>query len=704
MALKDDPLLGCLVALTHHYHKPYSAEVLVDGLPLAHNRLTPDLFIRAAERASLAARLSERKLNDISPLLFPAVLLLTDYKAAILRERKGDEFVIEQPESGGVITLDISELRKIYTGYAIFVRPEYQIGDKSSRELDGRKGHWFWSTIWRSRSIYRDVLVASFLVNLFVLANPLFVMNVYDRVVPNAAVDTLWVLAAGVGIVYLFDFGLKMLRSYFLEVAGKKSDVLISSMLFRKVVGLRYDVMPNSVGAFSSNLREFDSIRNFFSAGTLALLIDIPFMVLFIFVISIIGGPLVIVPAVAVPLIFLYSLIVRPSLRGAVEKTFASTAQKNGALVETLTAMETVKTQRASTPLLTKWEESVGFIARWSLKARMLSTSVATFSASIQQLSSIALIILGVYMIMDQQLTMGALIACNILVGRAIAPMAQVASLVIQYEQSAKALRTLDEIMNLPEEREPGKHYVHRDRLDGAIEFKDISFAYPGTEHNALKSVSFKMKAGERVALIGRIGSGKSTVEKLLAGLYKPQQGAITIDGIDLNQIDPVDLRRNLGYVPQDVLLFAGTLRENILVGMPFASDEQLLRAAKLAGVDQFASTHPMGFDMPVGERGAALSGGQRQAVSLARALLHNPNLLVLDEPSNSMDNASEEQLKAQLEAYVKGKSLVLITHKVALLSLVDRIIVIDQGQVVADGPKDTVLDALRQGRLQVRR
>ena len=299
---------------------------------------------------------------------------------------------------------------------------------------------------------------------------------------------------------------------------------------------------------------------------------------------------------------------------------------------------------------------------------------------------------------------MGALIACNILVGRAIAPMAQVSSLVIQYEQSAKALRTLDEIMNLPEEREPGKHYVHRDRLDGAIEFKDINFAYPGTEHNALKSVSFKMKAGERVALIGRIGSGKSTVEKLLAGLYKPQQGAITIDGIDLNQIDPVDLRRNLGYVPQDVLLFAGTLRENILVGMPFASDEQLLRAAKLAGVDQFASTHPMGFDMPVGERGAALSGGQRQAVSLARALLHNPNLLVLDEPSNSMDNASEEQLKAQLEAYVKGKSLVLITHKVALLSLVDRIIVIDQGQVVADGPKDTVLDALRQGRLQVRR
>jgi len=704
MALTDDPLLGCLVSLTHHYHKPYSPEVLIDGLPLQHNRLTPELFVRAAERASLAARVSERQLNQISPLLFPVVLLLTDYSAAILRERKGDEFVIEQPESGGVITIGLQELRKIYTGFTIFVRPEYQIGDKSSRELDGREGHWFWSTLWKSKSIYRDVLLASFLINLFVLANPLFVMNVYDRVVPNAAIDTLWVLAAGVGIVYLFDFGLKMLRSYFLEVAAKKSDVIISSMLFRKVIGLRYDSMPSSVGAFSSNLREFDSIRNFFSAGTIALLIDIPFMLLFILCVSIIGGPLVIIPAIAVPLILIYSLIIRPALRRSVEKTFASTAQKNGALVEALTAMETVKTQRAATPLLTKWEESVGFIARWSLSARMLSTSVGTFSASVQQLASVALIILGVYLIMDQQLSMGALIASNILVGRAIAPMAQIASLIIQYEQSAKALSTLNEIMKMPDEREAGKHYVHRDILKGAVEFNDVSFAYPNTEHQALKNIKFKMQAGERVALIGRIGSGKSTLEKLLTGLYRPTQGSITVDGLDINQIDPVDLRRNIGYVPQDVLLFAGTLRENILVGMPYASDERLLQVAKIAGVDQFASTHPLGFDMPVGERGASLSGGQRQAVSLARALLHNPNLLILDEPSNSMDNASEEQLKGLLQTYVKGKSLVLITHKVALLSLVDRIIVIDGGMVVADGPKDTVLEALRQGRLQVRR
>jgi ATP-binding cassette subfamily C protein LapB len=322
----------------------------------------------------------------------------------------------------------------------------------------------------------------------------------------------------------------------------------------------------------------------------------------------------------------------------------------------------------------------------------------------VQQVASIALIILGVYLIIEQQLTMGALIACNILVGRAIAPMAQISGLVIQYEQATKALKTLNSIMELPDEREATKHYVHRETLTGQMEFKNIDFTYPNSEVGSLNGVSFSIKQGEKVALIGRIGSGKSTIQKLLAGLYKPQSGAITLDGIDINQIDPVDLRRNLGYLPQDVLLFAGTLRENIVIGLPSVSDERLLEVAKLTGVDQFVAQHPLGFDMPVGERGAGLSGGQRQAIGLARSLLHQPNILLLDEPSNSMDNASEEYLRGQLETFIKDRTLLLVTHKVSLLQLVDRIIVVDRGQVVADGPKETVLEALRQGRLQVRR
>ncbi|MBT00347.1 MAG: type I secretion system permease/ATPase [Oceanospirillaceae bacterium] len=701
-----DPLLECLVLLAKHYKRPTSAEALADGLPLVNQRITPALFVRAASRAGLAAKLAERPLNRISPLLLPVVLVLKDDSACILQDvdPESGEAVIVQPESGGEYRVAFDKLADSYTGFCLFVRAEYSQEQTQNRLLDGRSGHWFWGTLRRSARIYRDVLVASFLINLFVLANPLFVMNVYDRVVPNAAVETLWVLAVGVLLVYLFDFGLKLLRSYFIEVAAKKSDVLLSAQLFEKVMRVRFDHMPPSVGAFASNLREFDSIRNFLSSTTNTVLIDIPFMILFIIVISWIGGPLVVVPATAIPLIIIYALAVRPKLRAAVEKTFASTAQKNGTLVESLTAMETVKTQRAASPLQERWEQSVGYISRWGLRSRMLSSSVVSFAGFVQQLASVMIVVGGVYLIMDQTISLGALIACVILSGRAIAPMAQVASLIVQYEQAAKALKTLDGIMELPVEREEGQHFVHRSKLDGNIEFRDVAFNYPGVEHPALKKVSFSIKGGERLAMIGRIGSGKTTIEKLLLGLYSPSDGTILLDGVDINQIDPVDLRRNIGYVPQDVMLFAGTVRENILVGSPQASDVDMLKAAKLAGVDQFVNLHPMGFDMQVGERGQALSGGQKQSIAIARALLHDPPILVMDEPSNSMDNASEEQFKRRLAEALEGRTLIMVTHKMSLLSLVDRLLVVDQGQLLADGGKETVLEALKQGRLQVRR
>ena len=706
MDVDKDPLLSCLVLLTQYNHRPVSAQVLTDGLPLVDGRLTPKLFLRAASRGGFAAKLAERPLNDIAALLLPAVILLQDEKACILQsmDRDANEAEIVEPETGGVVRMPLKELEALYTGHVIFMRPEFQMSEGSRRELDDRDGHWFWGTLWRSARIYRDVLLASLLINLFVLANPLFVMNVYDRVVPNHAEETLWVLAVGVLVVYLFDFGLKMLRAYFIEIAGKKSDVLLSARLFEKVMGMRYDAMPASVGAFASNLREFDSIRNFLSSTTNTVLIDIPFMLLFLVVISWIGGPLVVVPAAAIPIILIYALMVKPSLRRSIERTFSSTAQKNGTLVESLTAMETLKTQRAASPMQGRWEESVGYIARWGLRSRMLSSSVVSVAGLVQQLASVLLVIFGVYMIMDQTLSMGGLIACVILSGRAIAPLAQVASLIANYEQSLKALKTLDEIMQLPDEYDGERRYIHRPDLKGGIELKEVDFTYPGTEYGALHKLSFRLQAGEKVALIGRIGSGKSSIQKLLLGLYRPTSGAIEIDGIDMNQIAPSDLRRCIGYVPQDVMLFAGTVRDNITIGLPQASDEQILKAARLAGVESFVNKHPLGFDMPVGERGSALSGGQRQSVALARALLHDPSILILDEPSNSMDNASEDALRRQLKSFIGEKTVLMVTHKMSLLDLVDRLIVVDGGRIVADGPKDSVLEALKQGRLQVRR
>ncbi|WP_372738575.1 type I secretion system permease/ATPase [Neptunomonas sp.] len=706
MDAAHDSLLNCLVHLTQQNHRPMSADALREGLPLVNHQLTPKLFVRAAKRAGFTSRIVKRDLSKISTLTLPVVLLLNDDQACIFQEidPQTGEAVIIQPESGGVHQVSMSALEADYSGYAIFVRLEYRFTERVSRVLDQQEGHWFWGTIWRSAKIYRDVLVASFLINLFVLANPLFVMNVYDRVVPNNAIETLWVLAIGVFVVYLFDFGLKMLRAYFIELAGKKTDILLSSMLFEKVMSLQYGSMPRSVGAFSSNLREFESIRAFLSSTTNSILIDLPFAVIFLIVIGMLGGPLVIVPLVGIPIIIIYSLFITGKLKAAVEKTFASSAQKNATLVECLTAMETVKTQRASSSLQLRWEQAVGYIAKWGMQAKMLSVSVMNVAGLVTQLCSVSLVIYGVYLIAERELSMGALIACVILSGRVLQPMAQVASLVTNFHQSKTALDTLDSIMQLPDERDKDRQFVHRPELAGKIEFKDVCFKYPGAEQLSLEKVSFTLKPGEKVALIGRIGSGKSTIEKLMMGLYKPDEGSIRLDDIDLNQIDPVDLRRHIGYVPQDIMLFDGTVRDNIVMGSPEVRDETLLEVAALAGVDRFVHRHPLGFDLPVGERGAALSGGQRQAVAIARALIHKPGILILDEPTNSMDNASEEFIRSQLAAYGKDRSIMLVTHKMSLLSLVDRIIVMDSGLVVADGPKAVVLDALKQGRLHIQR
>ncbi len=706
MEAGHDSLLHCLVHLTQQNHRPMSADVLREGLPLVNHQLTPKLFVRAAKRAGFSSRIVKRDLSKISALTLPAVLLLNDDQACIFQEidQETGEAVVIQPESGGAHKVSMTALEADYSGYAIFVRLEYRFTERVSRVLDQQEGHWFWGTIWRSAKIYRDVLVASFLINLFVLANPLFVMNVYDRVVPNSAIETLWVLAIGVFVVYLFDFGLKMLRAYFIELAGKKTDILLSSMLFEKVMSLQYGSVPRSVGAFSNNLREFESIRAFLSSTTNSILIDLPFAVIFLIVIGMLGGSLVIVPLIGIPIILIYSWFVTGKLKAAVEKTFASSAQKNATLVECLTAMETVKTQRASSSLQLRWEQAVGYIAKWGMQAKMLSVSVMNVAGLVTQLCSVSLVIYGVYLIAERELSMGALIACVILSGRVLQPMAQVASLVTNFHQSKTALDTLDAIMQLPDERDKDRQFVHRPELEGKIEFKGVSFKYPGTEQPSLEKVSFTLNPGEKVALIGRIGSGKTTIEKLMMGLYKPEEGSIRLDDIDLNQIDPVDLRRHIGYVPQDIMLFDGTVRDNIVMGSPEVRDETLLEVAALAGVDRFVHRHPLGFDLPVGERGAALSGGQRQAVAIARALIHKPSILILDEPTNSMDNASEEFIRSQLAAYGKDRSIMLVTHKMSLLSLVDRIIVMDSGLVVADGPKAVVLDALKQGRLHIQR
>jgi ATP-binding cassette subfamily C protein LapB len=593
----------------------------------------------------------------------------------------------------------LAELDPLFVGYVIRLKPIHHF-DQRVKDADDKTRGWFKRALMKSWHIYRDVLVSSLMINIFALASPLFIMNVYDRVVPNHAVETLWVLVIGVVIVFGFDLLLRSLRAYFLDVAGKKTDIDLSAMIFEKVLDVKMAARPNSVGAFANNLDEFENIRNFITSATISTFIDLPFVVLFLVVIWFVGGWIVMVPAVAIPLIIIFALIMQPKIREAVSKESKGAAQKNATLVESLIGIETVKTLGAESQLQHKWEEDVEYISDWRVKARKYSTTVVNFSVFIQQLATIGVVATGVYLIAESQISLGGLIAAVILTGRAMAPMAQVANLATHYHQTLSALKTLDQIMALPGDREQQRSLIHHPHVEGEIELENVNFRYSAEDENIINNFSLKIKPGEHVGIIGRTGSGKSTIEKMILGLYQPDSGFVRIDGVDVNQIDPADLRKNIGYVPQDVMLFFGTIRNNIVYGNSDVSDEQLLATAKRAGVIDIVKNHRLGFDMPIGERGLGLSGGQRQSVAIARALLRDPPLLIMDEPSNAMDSKTEAEFKRQLADYIKDKTFILVTHKSAMLELVDRLVVVEAGRIIADGNKADVVEQLRTGQV----
>jgi ATP-binding cassette subfamily C protein LapB len=698
-----DPLLECLITLTKLQHRPYSPDALCAGLPLVDNCLTPSLFVRAAARAGLSARIVNRSIAKISNFVLPSVLLMSDNQAVILHkiDDKKDRVWITNPESGmGMKITRRTDLEKDYTGICIFVQPEFRYDERTSAPIAEVGRSWFWGVMGDSWRIYRDVLLASFLINMFALASPLFMMNVYDRVVPNNAEETLWVLAIGITTVYCFDILIRMLRSYFIDVAGKKTDIRVSAAIFERALGIKMEARPASVGALANNLKEFDSIRDFITSATITTLVDLPFIVIFLLVIHWIGGPMVLVPVLAIPLIIIYGLIAQRSMRRATENTFRAAAQKNATLIESLSGIETIKFLGAEGPLQRKWEQSVAHIAQWSTKSRLISSSTVSFATVVQQLTTVGIVVFGVYQIIAGELSQGGLIACVILTNRTMAPMGQVANLATRYFQASTAFKSLGEIMKLPVERPASTSFLSRPKLTGDLEFDNVNFTYPGQDNPSLMAIKFRIKHGERVGIIGRIGSGKTTVNKLLQGMYHATEGAVRIDGTDIRQIDPADVRRNIGYVPQDITLFYGSVRENITYGAPYMDDASILKAARMAGVTDFVDRHPLGFDMPVGERGERLSGGQRQSVAVARALLTDPSILLLDEPSNSMDNTSEELMRGHLRKIMPGKTVIIVTHRASLLELVDRLIIIDKGRLVADGTKDKVLEALREGRI----
>ena len=700
----DPPLIQCLAGLFKLYGKPVSTRLLAAGLPKTSGPLHPSAAIRAAQAAGMRAKTVYRPtLSQISPLTLPCILLLQGEKACILTAMDDKTTEALFPENGmepRAVPRDALEAE--YLGYAIFAKPEPKLDKRASdiKLLDHKR--WFWGTLFHFMPIYKHVFGASILVNLLAVCGPLFFMNVYDRVVPNHATDTLWMLAIGIGLAYLFDFILRNLRSYFVDVAGRNADIVLASKLMQHLLAMRLDVKPDSTGSLANNLREFESLRDFFGSTTLMALVDLPFLVFFLVLIVLIGGPVAIIPMVAVPIVVLAGIFLQFPLQQVTEQGFKENMQKNALLVEIINGLETIKTTMAEGRIQHAWERVVGMSATSNNHTKRMANLSVTLTIVITQLVSVLVIVWGVYRISEGLLSMGGLIACNMLAGRAMAPLSQVASMLTRLQQSRMALKSLDILMNLDTEKPEAGQYVDFGHLEHSLTMEDLSFKYPGTERFALDKVNIHIRPGEKVGIIGRMGSGKSTLGRLCVGLFQPSEGAVKLGGVDVRQLDMVDLRSRIGYVSQDNYLFYGTVRENISFGAVNADDRMVLRAANIAGVTDFVRAHPAGFGMPVGERGMSLSGGQRQSVAIARALLQDPDILIMDEPSSNMDNSSELALKQRLAATLGNKTLILVTHRLSMLDLVERLVVMDGGRIVADGPKNAVLNALRNEQLRV--
>lgn len=700
-ASKIDPLLSCLVYLTSYFGHAKSAQALTAGLAYDEHNMGPILFCEAAEQAGLKAKVVHRdKIKKILSPVLPAVIILHDNQACVLLkcDEAAHSATIWSPETAAERTVKLTELKKVYTGYAIFVHPRPELLNPDAPHVDDTDRHWFWGPMWGVKDIYTNVLIASVLINLFALTSPVFMMNIYNRVLPNNAVETGWVLAIGAITVFTFDIIMRSLRGYFVDLAGRRVDVIAARRIYDQLINMKLAGRPKSSGAFANMLRDFDSVREFTTSATITALVDLPFAILFLIVIWWLGGSIAFVLAGLILLVAIAGVVLQVPLKNLVRKSSKSAEAKHGLLVETIHGLETIKAIGADGRLRAKYGAHVAENAAYAQGSRFISGLGVNIANFLQQIASILVILMGMYMIPEGTMTIGALIACVMLGGRAIAPIGSVASLMSRYHSARSAMKTIDSIMAKPVERPAHANFLHRPDLKGKIVFKQVSFTYPGAQRKSLDNVSFTIEPGEKVGIIGRIGSGKSTIARLLMGLYDPTEGTMLIDDTDYRQIDPADLRRNVAYIAQDVVLFNGTVRENITASVPHAMEDDILAVAKEAGVHDFMSRHPMGYDAQVGEGGEGLSGGQRQCIALARAMLLKPNMFVCDEPTNAMDVQAEQAFTNHIVRYSKNKTLVLITHRQQLLPIVDRLILVDQGRILADGPRDKVIEAISKG------
>lgn len=693
-----DPLLESLLLIAKLKDCQTTAEAVTAGLPFTQANMTPGLFIRASEKIGLKSKLIKKKLHKINPLLLPAVLLFKDGSACVLKDitREGS-YIISNRNYNDFEVVQPEQLKAKYSDYCFLVKQSSK--PKSTLGLDEtiHEKHWFWYIFYKFRHNYYLVLFVSFFINMFAVAMPLFIMNVYDRVLPNNAIETLWVLTTGIFIVIIFDFLMKSMRVYFLDICSEKVDVLVSSKIFQHIMGLDFADKEKSTGIMAHKVQQFENVASFLTSSTVVSLVDIPFIFIFLGVMYIVGGNIVWIPIAAIPILIIIAMITTRPLKRIVSESYIGNAQKQSVLIESLKNFDMIKTTLSQGVMQGRWERNVAQAAKSGVKSRYVHSLAMNLVQAIQMIVYVAVIVVGVHLAQQGELSLGGIIVCSIFTMRSLAPLNGLLNLILRYQMAKLSLQALNMIMSKPLEITNDDKSISRGKLEPTVEFKKVSFCYPEASMPLFENLSFTINKGEKVGIIGPMGVGKSTLLKLIMKFYQPEQGTILVGGIDIRQLNTSDLRSKLAYEQQSNQLLQGTIRDNIVLSSPWVDDQKVIDAINLVGANRFINNHPLGLELVISEDGDDLSGGQKQAITLARTFLHKRDLILLDEPTSAMDSNSELLFINNMREYFKDKTLILVTHRTTLLPLVDRLIVIKDGMVVLDGPREEVINALNQ-------
>lgn len=697
----NDPFLTCLALAARLLEHPVHLPVLRAGFALdSAGRVPLSAYPDLAHKHGLMAAWSRNKLAAVPSYVLPVLVSLQDGRACVLKAFSGNDAVVLWAETGlEEHRIGLEELQSLAHDEILIVKLAKQSNEQTLTPMRGAAFEWFWGTLWRFRHFYVESMVATVVANILTLASVFFTMNVYDRVVPTQAYASLWTLAIGTTLAAVMEFVMRWLKARLVDLGGKKADLAINATLLREIMSIRLEHRPQSVGIFASSMRDFESLRDFFSSSSLVLLADMPFVLLFLLLIGIVGGHIVWVPALAVPLLVAVGLWAQRPLMKAMRENMKEAGDKQSVLVESVLNLELLKAHNAESYLQRRWEAANQAGADSYKTMRSLTNWMMGFTTMVQQLVTVGMVVVGVYLIHANQLTLGGLIAAVILSGRAIGPLASVMSLASRFQQARTSLETLDGLMKRPRDRVDGRNYVVPEKVNGAIEALSVEFAYPG-EHRipVIRKLSMNIPAAQKVALLGRVGSGKSTLLRLMAGLYAPLAGSVRLDGVDIQQLEPADVRSYIGYVGQEPQLFMGTLRENLTLSDSWISDNKIHDVLKALGLYEMVASHPRGLDMLITEAGGGLSGGQRQLLSIARMMLREPKIVFMDEPTANMDQNTEARVIAVLKNWLQGRTLLMSTHRPQLLEWADAIAVIEAGQCAAYGPKQEMIDKLSRG------